>query len=145
MCKFETRFYCTHAKEISSSKPFLWNLKVEIPALRQTFPRFFWRGLFTLHACVPFDKTADTHDPRAHQSRLCPSAPVLPPSPPQTQLEDGKNKEAEKVHSDTQKCLSLGYIWSVPGDVISLSHFFPAQVYIWTLNGTSKGANSIGV
>lgn len=61
--------------------------------------------------------------------------PSRAPSIPRTQSEHGKE---QGVHSDTQKCLSLGYIGLVPGDVISLSHFFPAQVYIWTLNGTSK-------
>lgn len=68
--------YCTNA--YFGLHPLL-NLKVEIPLLcLAQRPSQSFGVAYLLCMLVYLDKTADTHDPRAHQSLLCP--PVQAPN-----------------------------------------------------------------
>ena len=83
--------------------------RVEIPLLcLSQRPSQSFGVAYLLNTLVYLDKSADTHDPRAHQRLRCPSASVEAPNSVKGM------KRGEKVHSVMQKCLSLGYVHLLP-------------------------------
>lgn len=63
----------------------------------------FFGVAYLLCTLVHLDNAAVTHDPRAHQSLLCPSAPT-------PNSAEGGQREGKAARSDVQIRPSLGYI-----------------------------------
>ena len=115
---------CTNAAKYFSPRPLL-NLEEEIPFpltfTQRPSPRVFWAWrIYSARLCTMI-KTADTHDPGAHQSPVRPS----------TRWRTGPAKVGRgggTVDSDMQKCLFCSSETSLAYHVSP-----PARIYIWTL------------